>query len=165
MSAKPSFRMIDKSIVLPSEVEPLGAYTQARKEANLVFVTGQLAFSDGAIVNPGTLGIDVTAEEGAGSARVAALNAVASASTVAGGVDNLTGVLQVVGYFACCPKFAELSKVMDGASEVLVEIFGDKGIHTRSTVGVSVLPAKSPVEIQVTFAAHSRENEKGASCD
>lgn len=148
----PSARMRERGIRLPEPASPVGAYTQVKVHGDLVFVTGQLAFVDGDIVHPGLLGRELTAAEGAEAARVAAINAVAAAAHEVGDPDHLDGVVQAVGYLACSQDFADLSFVMNGASEVLVEIFGESGVHTRSTVGVGVLPLSSPVEIQVTFA-------------
>lgn len=148
----PSARMLANGIQLPEPAEPVGSYTQARLEGEFVFVTGQLAFVDGEIVHPGVLGREVGVHEGVYAARVAALNAVAAAAHVAGGVDAISGVVQAVGYLSCTVDYPELSAVMNGASNVLVEIFGDSGVHTRSTVGVQTLPLRSPVEIQIVCA-------------
>jgi enamine deaminase RidA (YjgF/YER057c/UK114 family) len=85
-------------------------------------------------------------------ARQSALNAVAAAAAAVGGVDRLTGVVKVVGFVASVPEFTGQPGVINGASEVLVEIFGDAGIHARSAVGVPVLPLDSPVEVEVIFS-------------
>lgn len=147
----PSDRLAALGIALPSAPAPVGAYVPARMHGGMVFVTGQLAFVEGAIVHPGVLGSDVDESQGREAARVCALNAISAAAQVAGGVDNLSGVLQVVGFLATTTDFAGHSAVLNGASETLVEVFGDEGRHTRSNLGVSSLPLRSPVELQVTF--------------
>ena len=147
----PSARLASLGITLPNAPAPVGAYVPARMHGGMVFVTGQLAFVEGAIIHPGVLGADVDEEQGREAARVCALNAISAASEAAGGVDNLRGVLQIVGYLATTADFTGHSAVLNGASETLVEVFGDAGRHTRSNLGVSSLPLRSTVELQVTF--------------
>lgn len=111
--------------------------------------SGQLPRIDGKLTCTGTLGIDVTVEEGAAAARVCALNALAVLRHELGTLDRIERILWVTGYVASAPGFDQQPAVMDGASGVLTEIFGDAGRHTRSAIGVAALPRRGPVEIEV----------------
>ena len=114
--------------------------------------SGQLPRIDGALTCTGTLGIDVTVEQGAAAARVCALNALSVLRAALGTLDRIERVLTVTGFVASAPGFHDQPAVVDGASRVLFEIFGDAGRHTRSAVGVAALPRGGPVEIEVTVA-------------
>jgi enamine deaminase RidA (YjgF/YER057c/UK114 family) len=114
--------------------------------------SGQLPRIDGRITCIGTLGGDVSVDEGAAAARVCALNALSVLRAELGSLDRVERVLTVTGFVACVPGFAEQPAVIDGASRVLVEIFGDAGRHTRSAIGVAALPRGGAVEIEVTVA-------------
>lgn len=149
----PTQRLADLGIELPPVAAPVGSYVPARVHGGLVHVTGQLAFVGGEITSPGILGESVTVEQGALAARAAALNSLAAAAQAVGGIDKLTGVLQVVGYSACVPGFDGLSTVLNGASDLFPLVFADAGVHTRTNVGVAWLPLGSPVEVQVLYAA------------
>ena len=149
--SSPSTRFREAGLVLPSVPQPVGSYVQARCLDSLVHVTGQLAFVRGEILRPGRLGEEVSEEEGAEAARAAALNSLAAGAEVAGGLDGLKGVVEVVGYAACMPGFDGLSTVLNGASDVFPMVFGESGRHVRTNVGVSWLPLGSPVEIRVVF--------------
>ena len=112
--------------------------------------SGQLPRIDGRLTCVGTLGVDVSVDEGAEAARVCALNALSVLRLALGTLDRIERVLTVTGYVACAPGFAEQPAVVDGASRVLYEIFGDAGRHTRSAIGVAALPRGGAVEIEVT---------------
>ena len=114
--------------------------------------SGQLPRIDGRLTCVGTLGLDVSVEDGAEAARVCALNALSVLRQALGTLDRIERVLTVTGYVACAPGFAEQPAVVDGASRVLHEIFGDAGRHTRSAIGVAALPRGSAVEVEVTVA-------------
>jgi enamine deaminase RidA (YjgF/YER057c/UK114 family) len=114
--------------------------------------SGQLPRIDGRLTCSGTLGVDVSVEAGAAAARVCALNALSVLRQALGTLDRIERVLTVTGYVACAPGFQEQPAVIDGASAVLYEIFGDAGRHTRSAVGVSALPRGGAVEVEVTVA-------------
>ena len=114
--------------------------------------SGQLPRIDGQLTCIGTLGVDLTVEEGAAAARVCALNALSVLRAGLGSLDMIERVLTVTGYVACAPGFREQPAVVDGASKVLYEIFGDAGRHTRSAIGVAALPRGGAVEIEVTVA-------------
>ena len=112
--------------------------------------SGQLPRIEGRLTCIGTLGVDVSVEEGSEAARVCALNALSVLRQALGTLDRIERVLTVTGYVACAPGFAEQPAVVDGASRVLFEIFGDSGRHTRSAIGVAALPRGGAVEIEVT---------------
>ena len=114
--------------------------------------SGQLPRIEGQLTCLGTLGIDVTVEQGAEAARVCALNALSVLREHLGTLDRIQRVLTVTGYVASAPGFQQQPAVVDGASAVLFEIFGDAGRHTRSAVGVAALPRGGAVEIEVTVA-------------
>ena len=114
--------------------------------------SGQLPRIDGQLTCVGTLGIDVTVEAGAAAARVCALNALSVLRLHLGSLDRIKRVLTVTGYVASAPEFHEQPAVVDGASAVLFEIFGDAGRHTRSAIGVAALPRGGAVEIELTVA-------------
>jgi enamine deaminase RidA (YjgF/YER057c/UK114 family) len=150
-----SQRLADLGIDLPSVVPPVAAYVPAKAHGDLVFTAGQLPMVNGALPATGKVGDGhglVAAADAQGYARQCALNAVAAAAAAVGGVDRLTGVVKVVGFVASVPDFTGQPGVVNGASEVLGEIFGEAGRHARSAVGVPVLPLDSPVEVEVVFS-------------
>jgi enamine deaminase RidA (YjgF/YER057c/UK114 family) len=114
--------------------------------------SGQLPRIDGRLTCIGTLGVDVSVEDGSEAARVCALNALSVLRQALGTLDRIERVLTVTGYVACAPGFAEQPAVVDGASRVLYEVFGDAGRHTRSAIGVAALPRGGAVELEVTVA-------------
>ncbi|MCR2812757.1 RidA family protein [Microbacterium sp. zg.Y1090] len=149
-----SARLSELGIELPSVVPPVAAYVPAKVHGDLVYTAGQLPMVSGALPATGKVGDGhglVPAADAAAYARQCALNAVAAAAAAAGGVDRLTGVLKVTAFVASVPEFTGQPGVVNGASEVLGEIFGDAGRHARSAVGVPVLPLDSPVEVEVVF--------------
>jgi enamine deaminase RidA (YjgF/YER057c/UK114 family) len=120
--------------------------------AGIARTSGQLPRIDGKLTCVGTLGSDVSVEDGAEAARVCALNALAVLRASLGTLDRIDRVLTVTGFVACVPGFDQQPAVIDGASRVLFEIFGDAGRHTRSAIGVAALPRGGAVEIEVTVA-------------
>lgn len=146
-----SARLTELGIQLPAVAAPVAAYVPAVVHGGLVYTSGQLPFTDGALPATGKLGAGIDPEDAKGYARTCALNALAAAADAAGGVDNIAGVLRVGGFVASDPSFTGQPGVVNGASEVLGEIFGDAGKHARAAVGVPVLPLDTPVEVEVTF--------------
>ena len=144
-------RLAELGIELPSVAAPVAAYVPARVHAGLVYTSGQLPFVAGSLPATGKVGAEVSAEDAKALARTCALNAVAAAADAAGGVERLGGVLRVGGFVASEASFSGQPGVINGASEVLGEIFGDAGKHVRAAVGVAVLPLDSPVELDVVF--------------
>jgi len=146
-----STRLSELGIELPAVAAPVASYVPAVVHGGLVYTSGQLPFTDGALPATGKVGAAVSAEDARVYARTCALNALAAAADAAGGVDRIAGVLRVGGFVASVPDFTGQPGVINGASEVLGEIFGDAGRHARAAVGVPVLPLDSPVEVEVTF--------------
>ncbi|WP_309068696.1 RidA family protein [Microbacterium sp.] len=144
-------RLAELGIELPPVVPPVAAYIPAMAHGDVVQTSGQLPMVAGELPATGKVGAEVTAEDAKGLARQCALNALAAAADAVGGVDRITGVLKVTGFVASVPAFTGQPGVINGASEVLGEIFGDAGRHTRSAVGVPVLPLDAPVEVEVAF--------------
>ncbi|MDZ8276930.1 RidA family protein [Microbacterium aquimaris] len=149
-----SQRLEELGLELPAVVPPVAAYVPAKAHGDLVYTAGQLPIVGGALPATGKVGEGeglVAAADAQVFARQCALNAVAAAAAAVGGVDRLTGVLKVVGFVSSVPDFTGQPGVVNGASDVLGEIFGDAGRHARSAVGVPVLPLDSPVEVEVVF--------------
>ncbi|KTR76398.1 RidA family protein [Microbacterium oxydans] len=146
-----SARLAELGIELPPVAAPVAAYVPAVVHGGLVYTSGQLPFVDGALPATGKVGADVSAEDAKAYARTCALNALAAAADAAGGVDRIGGVLRVGGFVGSADGFTGQPAVINGASEVLGEIFGDAGRHARAAVGVAELPLGSPVEVEVTF--------------
>jgi enamine deaminase RidA (YjgF/YER057c/UK114 family) len=143
-------RLAELGISIPALAKPVAAYVPAVISGHLVFTAGQLPFVDGALPATGKVGAAVTAEEAAGYARTAVLNALAAAQSVIGSLDRVTRVVKVVVFVASTPDFTAQPGVANGASTLLGEIFGDEiGQHARSAVGVSVLPLDAPVEVEL----------------
>ncbi|MFB9377619.1 RidA family protein [Kineococcus gynurae] len=140
-------------LTLPDVVKPLAAYTPATRDGDLVWTSGQLPMRDGSLVATGKVGEGdglVTPAEAQELARLCALNALAAAASVAGGLDRIQRIVKVVGFVASDPAFTGQPAVVNGASTLLGEVFGDAGVHARSAVGVAVLPLDSPVEVEIT---------------
>ena len=144
-------RLTELGLTLPVLAKPLAAYIPAIVTGNLVYTSGQLPFVDGALQGTGKVGAEVTAEDAAGYARTCALNALAAAASVIGSLDRVTRVVKVVGFVASAPDFTGQPAVINGASGLLGEVFGDAGQHARSAVGVAVLPLDSPVEVELVL--------------
>lgn len=150
-------RLAELGIELPTVVPPVAAYVPAVVSGSLVFTSGQLPMVAGALPATGKVGDGhglVPAADAKDYARISALNALAAIKSVIGSLDRVTQVVKVVGFVASEPSFTGQPGVINGASEVLGEIFGDIGVHARSAVGVAVLPLDSPVEVEliVSFA-------------
>ena len=136
---------------LPTAASPVAAYVPAVKSGNFIFTAGQLPVVDGKLVKEGKVGNDVTAEDAKELAQICALNALAAISLVAD-LDQVERVVRVGGFVNCAPGFTAIPGVVNGASELLIKIFGDlNGKHTRVAVGVFELPLNSPVEIEIIF--------------
>ncbi|WP_432541899.1 RidA family protein [Kineococcus sp. SYSU DK002] len=150
-----SARLAELGLTLPAVVPPVASYVPATRDGDLVLTSGQLPFVDGQLAVTGKVGAGVDAGTAQQLAATCALNAVAAAASVAGGVDNIERVVKVVGFVASDPSFTGQPGVVNGASDLLQEIFGDAGVHARSAVGVAVLPLDSPVEVEITVRVRS----------
>jgi len=144
-------RLAELGLALPPVATPAGAYVPAAVSGNLVFTAGQLPLIGGVLPAIGKVGAEVGADEAKEFARVCALNALAAAESVIGSLDRVTRVVKVVGFVASAPDFTGQPGVINGASELLGEVFGEAGIHARSAVGVAVLPLDAPVEVELVL--------------
>ena len=145
----PSVRLIELGITLPTVAAPIAAYLPAVADDHHVYVSGQLPLVDGALQTTGRLGSDIDTEVGYGQARVCVLNGLAATVGLIGDIDRVTRVIRVGGFVACTPTFRDQAAVINGASELLAEIFGDQGRHARSAVGVAALPLNAAVEVEL----------------
>jgi len=144
-------RLAELGISIPAVTKPVAAYVPAVASGNLVMTAGQLPFVDGVLPATGKVGAEVAADDAVGYARTAVLNALAAAQSVIGSLDRVTRVVKVVVFVASAPDFTGQPAVANGASTVLGEIFGERGQHARSAVGVAVLPLDAPVEVELTL--------------
>jgi len=145
-------RLADLGITLPDVAAPVAAYVPAVRTGRYVYTSGQLPFVDGALPATGKVGDGdglVPPGDAAHLARVCALNALAAVQSLVGDLDQVARVVKVVGFVASDPSFTGQPGVINGASTVLGEIFGDAGVHARSAVGVAVLPLDAPVEVEL----------------
>jgi len=136
-------------LTLPTAAAPVAAYVPAVKTGNLVFTAGQLPVVDGKLVLTGKVGSDVTAEDAKKMAEICALNALAAISLVAD-IDQIEKIVRVGGFVNGAPGFVAIPAVINGASELLIKLFGDaNGKHARTAVGVAELPLNAPVEVEM----------------
>lgn len=145
-------RLTELGITLPAVAAPVAAYVPAVRSGSQVWTSGQLPFVDGVLPVTGKVGHgDGLVDPGVAAdlARAAALNALAAVAEQAGSLDRVRRVIKVVGYVASDPAFTGQPGVVNGASELLGQVFGESGVHARSAVGVAVLPLDSPVEIEL----------------
>jgi enamine deaminase RidA (YjgF/YER057c/UK114 family) len=150
MSARPSWqaRLGELGLTLPEVVAPLASYVPAVRTGNLVYTAGQLPMQDGKLMGTGKLGAEVGPDEGKALARMCALNALAAVDSLVG-IDSVARVVKVVGFVASAPGFNGQPSIVNGASDLLAEVFGERGAHARSAVGVSELPLDAPVEVEL----------------
>ena len=141
-------RLAELGLALPSVVPPVAAYVPAVRSGALVFTSGQLPMVDGQLAAVGKVGALVTPEQAKELARTCALNALAAIDALVG-LDSVVRVVKVVGFVASVPEFTGQPAVVNGASELLGEVFGDAGAHARSAVGVAALPLDAPVEVEL----------------
>lgn len=143
-----SARLAELGIELPPVAAPVAAYLPAVRSGSLVYTSGQLPTVGGQLPATGHVGAEVTAEEAAGLARTCALNALAAVHDLVG-IDSVVRVVKLVGFVASAAGFTGQPAVVNGASELLGQLFGDAGRHARSAVGVAELPLNAPVEIEL----------------
>ena len=145
---RPLARLDELGLTLPPVVLPLAAYVPAVRTGSLVFTAGQLPMVDGSLPATGKVGAQVTPERAAELARICILNALAAVDALVG-LDNVVRIVKVVGFVASTPDFTGQPGVVNGASTLLGDVFGDAGAHARSAVGVASLPLDAPVEIEL----------------
>jgi enamine deaminase RidA (YjgF/YER057c/UK114 family) len=141
-------RLAALGLELPAVVPPVAAYVPAVRTGNLVYTSGQLPMVGGEMKVTGKVGAQVAADQAKELARVCGLNALAAVDALVG-LDNVVRVVKVVGFVASVPEFTGQPGVVNGASELFAEVFGDAGQHARSAVGVAALPLDAPVEVEL----------------
>lgn len=142
-------RLQSLGLTLPTPATPLASYVPAVQTGNLVFTSGQLPTVGGELQRRGQVGDEVTLEEAYEDARTAVLNALAAVKAVVGDLDRVTRVVRVNGFVSSALGFTDQPSVVNGASDLLVQLFGDAGQHSRAAIGVYELPRDAPVEIDI----------------
>jgi enamine deaminase RidA (YjgF/YER057c/UK114 family) len=148
-------RLAELGLTVPDVAMPVAAYLPAVRDGNLIYTSGQLPMVSGALAATGKVGEGpglVSVEDAKELAQVCALNAIAAVKALVGDLDMVTRVVKVVGFVASDPAFTGQPGVINGASELLGNAFGDAGVHARSAVGVAVLPLDAPVEVEITVS-------------
>jgi len=152
MTGTVAARLAEKGIVLPEAVTPVAAYVPWVITGNLLFISGQVPFKDGNLSHTGHLGGNVSVDEGYDCARVCALNILAQVNeALKGDLDRVSRVVKLTGFVASTAEFGDQPKVINGASDLMAEAFGDNGRHARAAVGVAALPMNCAVEVEAIF--------------
>jgi len=152
MSGSVDKKLASLGISLPTPATPIANYVPFVRSGNMLVVSGQLCFgADGNLVARGQLGGEVSMDDGQKAARACAVNLLAQLKAALGDLDKVTRVIRLGGFINSTPGFTDGPKVMNGASDLMVEVFGEKGRHARSTVGVAALPANAAVEVEGQF--------------
>jgi enamine deaminase RidA (YjgF/YER057c/UK114 family) len=145
----PEERLSELGLTVPSVPKPVAAYVPAVRSGSYVYTSGQLPMVDGLLAETGKVGAEVSPERAKELAATCALNALAAVRSVVGELSAVVRVVKVVGFVASAPDFTGQPGVVNGASELLGQVFGDAGVHARSAVGVAVLPLDAPVEVEI----------------
>jgi enamine deaminase RidA (YjgF/YER057c/UK114 family) len=145
----PQDRLAGLGLVLPPVAAPVAAYVPAVRTGSYVYTAGQLPLAEGKLLATGKVGAQISAEEAARLARTCALNGLAAVASVAGGLSAIRRIVKVTGFVASSPGFTGQPQVLNGASELLLEVLGEAGRHARSAVGVAELPLDAPVEVEL----------------
>ncbi|MBL7496235.1 RidA family protein [Frankia sp. CNm7] len=152
--AAPSERLRALGLELPPVPTPQANYVPAVRDGEWIWTAGQIPLVAGQLPETGLVGAEVTPERATALARICALNALAAAAAVAGGLDRIRRIVKVVGFVASAPGFTGQPAVINGASDLLGQVFGEAGQHARSAVGAAALPLGSPVEVELIALAH-----------
>ncbi|WFB08245.1 RidA family protein [Streptomyces sp. LX-29] len=142
-------KLAELGLRLPGVAAPIASYVPAVRTGSYVYTSGQLPMVEGKLGVTGKVGAEVTPEEAKDLARICALNALAAVKSVIGDLDKIVRVVKVVGFVASAPDFTGQPGVINGASELLGEVLGAKGVHARSAVGATALPLDAPVEVEI----------------
>ncbi len=151
MAGKIDARLAELGIVLPSPPSPAANYVPTVRTGSLLVCSGQVSAAPGGQAVKGKLGAELTLEQGQEAARICAINLIAQAKAALGDLDKIKRCVRLGGFINSTPTFAQLPLVMNGASDLMVEIFGDAGRHARTTVGVAELPSDAAVEVEAIF--------------
>ncbi len=149
----PQERLGALGLKLPEVAAPVAAYVPAVRTGGYVYTSGQLPFTDGELPATGKVGAEVDAAQAKDLARICGLNALAAAASAAGGLAGIRRIVKVTGFVASAPGFTGQPQVVNGASELLLDVFGEAGRHARSAVGVAALPLDAPVEVELIVEA------------
>ncbi|MGK9235949.1 RidA family protein [Inquilinus limosus] len=144
-------RLQEKGITLPAVAAPAANYVPSVISGNMLYVSGQVPFVDGKISHTGKLGAEFTVEDGYACARICAINILAAAKAALGDLDRVVRVVKLGGFVNSTPDFTDQPKVVNGASDLMAEAFGDAGKHARAAVGVAQLPLGCAVEVEAVF--------------
>ncbi len=144
-------KLNELGIVLTEPAAPVANYVPFVRTGNLLSVSGQISHVGGKLVAKGKLGAEVSIEDGQKAARACAVNLLAHVKVALGDLDKVVRVVKLTGFVNSTPDFAEGPKVMNGASDLMVAVFGDKGRHSRSTIGVAALPQNAAMEVEALF--------------
>lgn len=147
----PEDKLRELGIELPEAPSPLGSYVPVMRTGNLIFLSGILPLVKGKLLRQGRVGESVSLDEAREDARIATINALTILKAHIGSLDKIKSCVKITGYVASAPDFTEQPKVLNAASDLLFEIFGEAGRHVRAAVGVNVLPLNSPLEIEFIF--------------
>lgn len=148
-------KLRELGLTLPAPPKPVANYVPAVRSGNLLFLSGVLPSREGQLVMTGKLGGNLTVEQGVEAARVAVLNGLSIVRSEAGLLDRVKRIVKMVGYIASAPDFTDQPQVLNGASDLLVSVFGEAGRHARVAVGAAELPRMAPVEIELIVELHS----------
>lgn len=140
-------RLAELGIILPNPVAPVANYVPFVRMGSLLVISGQISLGPDGLV-AGKLGGGISIEDGQKAARLCGLNVLAHIQSAVGNLDNVIRIVRLGGFINCTPDFVDGPKVMNGASDLMVEVFGEKGRHSRSTIGVAALPANAAVEVE-----------------
>lgn len=152
MSGSIERRMAEAGIVLPEAPAAVASYVPFVVAGELVFVSGQLPWAGGRVANPGCVGVDVSLEDAIAAARLCGLALIAQVrDACSGDLDRVAQVVRLGGFVACGPGFTDQPKVLNGASDLMVQVFADAGRHARAAVGASSLPLNACVEVEGLF--------------
>jgi enamine deaminase RidA (YjgF/YER057c/UK114 family) len=151
ISMSPEEKLKELGITLPASPAPLGSYVPIVRSGNLIFVSGILPMVKGNLLRRGKVGENISVDDAREDARQAAINALSILRSHIGGLNNVRRCVKITGYIASAPDFIEQPKVLNAASDLMHDIFGEAGRHARSAVGVNVLPLNSPLEIEFIF--------------
>lgn len=152
MTGKIEARLAELGLTLPAAPNPVANYVPYAQVGNLLFISGQISKAGDGTLVAGTLGADVTVETGQQAARLCALSILAQAKAALGDLDRIAQVVRLTGFVASTAAFTDHPKVVNGASDLMVEVLGDAGKHTRAAVGVASLPMGSAVEVDAILA-------------
>lgn len=151
MTTSPEARLAALGITLPALAAPVANYVPVVQSGNLLFVSGQVPFEDGKVAVTGKVGVTVSEEDGVRAARICAINIIAQVKAAIGDLSRVKRVVRLGAFVACAPEFSRQPFVANGASDLMVEVFGDAGRHARAAVGTNALPLDAAVEVDAVI--------------